>query len=1600
MKRIVSKIFVVLFAFVLIVQPLLQFTGVTETVQAKLYYSLSEMEADLGPNQYATYVTEKKYSTKYTVTTTIYDVTECTVRTTEYDKNPFDVMQIHRTSLDKTWDKSELKYPAKITAFEKHQQYVNGKPRKIDHNYAGTSIHEEYIYDVDITAEMTYESDWQTTEYVPPVLLMIDVNYRQYAISVRKEMTHGEVIPVQTRYKATIYTRNSNTTTSSEKAQKLIEVAQDNAGYTGDSSSSGGGSNYSGGGSNYSGGGGSNYYNDDSSYYYDEPAAPQYERISKRSINMNDAQKRLYIRQLYLRLESLRREPSNDEINYWMQFPSIHELTRSFIVANHPTIYDLAYEDMLTLFVRYIAGREPNSGDFEEYANWFSEFPIYERKEDLLYEWVNKDEFTDTRLRATKTMTFNKDLCAVIFDKMRGAGYEVVRPTDTTIEMFQDDVNKVTSLDLSGKELTNLAGLSNFTNLTYLNVNNNNITDTTEIGKLTKLTTLILSGNNISGKVGPIYNLTNLEELRMENCGLVDSDINTLNTMKKLTKMKRLYLSNNKLTNIGGLSSLSNLEILYVDSNNLRHIGNMDFSKINDVSLKKNKVEIKNASSEIYYDTFLRAILQSGNKLYSNNITYYNCSVTTGENGKIVITDLDKNMSQIHVNSGVASSYTINIINTSKKVELNDKVLADRLEAKLKDKGIITERKEQNGKYYLYFDTSKIPSVKNLDLSATDTDSAQITDITGIEVFENLTSLKLNNNRVSNLEKLASLNKLNTLEIKNNGLTNLNSIKDLVTLTQLDASSNAITDISGVSNLKDLRVLLLNNNMIKNNLSPLQNLDKLSALLLDNNSISNVLDLKGLNLSTLHISYNNVSNIEVLDYKTIGNFMMQNNIINISTSTDTIELPEVVKYVLSNGGEKDLELTNCTIQDNKVVLNEGSPKAKITVKLGKFGDTTINISSTKTQITAKVIYSQTLNNVSSYYTYDDLTADDLDELELSASDITKLSKNDNVTFDGSVGRVYILSNRRIPEDCILGSGSIEGKTGRVLHLNFLYNVENYNVRIADEYGNDTIVTLNFSGLSFSSNSSNSAEKVRNEFTVKYSESTLTNKDVTVTISVKEDEIYLFDIDRENGWQLSSDRKSIYKTYTRNTDEGDTVRLLNASDYGYTHGPAFATLEVYNIDKDAPICDVKYSTKEATKGSVKVEITANEDIGLVQGSTNAEYGSLKYVDDNGNSRYGVTLWYSSNATEDIQVKDLAGNIQTVHIDIKNIDNKVENVTSTLYGQTLKIQADEKIKLMNAIDSEENVEINTLASRETKVLMSKPVYTLASNINVSPLMSSNLSDGVYTRVAETNTQITSAENEVTFEILEGDQGIVGVEDEVGNTEFVLYDGTTIDNEAPIIYRGADITNDDGSVTVTLIISEEIQDTDDLAGWTLDEDKRTLTKTFTANAIETVTVKDLAGNAGEYTLELTGVERIEYNLFVEDIEGTEQALVIIKTNTELKEIPGWTMLEDGKSMAKVFYYTETENVVIEDNNGNSSEIHIALKAPEKEKNEQQPDIQKQQDDPKPEEPKEEQTPNMSTKPLPQTGVYATFTVLLIVILIVITLISLKKYISTMED
>ena len=134
-----------------------------------------------------------------------------------------------------------------------------------------------------------------------------------------------------------------------------------------------------------------------------------------------------------------------------------------------------------------------------------------------------------------------------------------------------------------------------------------------------------------------------------------------------------------------------------------------------------------------------------------------------------------------------------------------------------------------------------------------------ISDLTGLEHADYLSSLWLNDNHVSDLSPLRNLKMLVILTLENNKVSDLSPLSDITSLERLDLDRNKISDLSPLEGLENLIILKLWYNNISNiTVLSKENHPKLYHLGLRGNNIEDIANLGDITtLAELYLGYNN-----------------------------------------------------------------------------------------------------------------------------------------------------------------------------------------------------------------------------------------------------------------------------------------------------------------------------------------------------------------------------------------------------------------------------------------------------------------------------------------------------------------------------------------------------------------------------------------------------------------------------------------------------------------------------------------------------------------------------------------------------------------------
>lgn len=389
---------------------------------------------------------------------------------------------------------------------------------------------------------------------------------------------------------------------------------------------------------------------------------------------------------------------------------------------------------------------------------------------------------------------------------------------------------------------------------------------------------------------------------------------------------------------------------------------------------------------------------------------------------------------------------------------------------------------------------------------------------------------------------------------------------------------------------------------------------------------------------------------------------------------------------------------------------------------------------------------------------------------------------------------------------------------------------------------------------------------------------------------------------------------------------------------------------------APTGTLDLSNIRDTNQPVIVILTTNIEIVTPDGWT--KLGTLKY-----------SKIYYQNANESIKLVDIKdpSNVSIITISIKNIDTIPPEVRSIEYSETemtnqdvvVTVKFDEnEDEYMDfqapwiALDPygmvqqrtfERNVDyietFRDLAGNETTAhikinnidkdppeleIVKTPTNPTMGNVTVTINSNEIMQDVDGWKMASNKMSMTKTYTENTSET-------IAVKDVLGNTVNPLIEIINIDRIAPVCtveYSTTELTNKD--IIATITADEYIVAA---AGWELQTDGKTLTKTFKESSTENVKITDLAGNSSICLVSVTNVDQkpIETDVTYSNKLVTNQEVTAqITTNKPVKITNNsfnWNISADRKVLTKKYNENSLETLKLEDDYGNTTDVKVEL-------------------------------------------------------------------------
>ncbi len=991
-----------------------------------------------------------------------------------------------------------------------------------------------------------------------------------------------------------------------------------------------------------------------------------------------------------------------------------------------------------------------------------------------------------------------------------------------------DELKKLPNLDIltiTGTDITefNLSGFDNLTNL-VIEDNTGDITSI-QLSDMPKLTTIDLSdgGTTIIGSLS-IDNMPVLDTLYTANCKITNVSLTNLGaltgfmhtdagiedlTVTNIPNLTNLDVSDNQISELS-LADLPELTNLNLSSNMLTTLSLSDYEKLEQLGIVYNKITDVTLSNMPVLQTFE----------FSDNL------IST-----MTLTDLDALEMLNFSIFGWGKDVSLTLDSMASLETLN--IGSETTHLKLANLDKITKISSLHGNALKEVEIENLPALEEVAIVNNDLISFNISGT------DNLTSLSLPYNELETIE-IKDLPALTELNLAGNALQDV-SLLGLPALTSLILAENTLEDVS-LPELPLLETLNLSNNVLDDiDLNSFSN-HSLKELDLSNNSLQSV-DLTMFDdITTLNISNNEFSSVDLPDFATLRSVNINNNQIK---------------------NLDDINVTFGTDVDGSAYTNR-----TLSVSFNKIEDIS-ELGEFYTDCEADFVTLRGNEILEVQYIEEVYKAlDDVSKIPLwSESDgwawlINESSAKDILSLDQQKATLYTATTENIP---------LPQYITNTLNPDSLFYISNgipplaTNGTISDDYTTFSITDPNevatiLIGGQFMVGSNRitiELDQIFNPVELSKSHTELSNQDVTVTITADEP------LQSISGWDLSADEMSLTKVYTENTTEVVTV-------YDRLGNDQQVTVTIDNIDKATNIPQVSYSTTEPTNQSVMVTIIADEKLQPVSGwNLSADEMSL-------------TKEYTANITENITIYDLFGNAQTLTISITNIDTEMP-VLNTAYNPVtpsnaaveVTITADEKLQPVSgwelsademsltkvyAHNTTEVVTVLDKAGNSQQVTVTVTVDTLnALNVSYSTTQPTKQSVVVTITGEEKLLQISgwelsSDEHSLTKEYTANTTENITVYDILGNTQIVIISIENIDTVAPTLDVTYDLASpSNATMEVTITADEKIQS---VSGWELSANEMSLSKVYSRNTTQRVTVRDLAGNSQTASIVVTGI------------------------------------------------------------------------------------------------------------------------------------------------
>ena len=407
---------------------------------------------------------------------------------------------------------------------------------------------------------------------------------------------------------------------------------------------------------------------------------------------------------------------------------------------------------------------------------------------------------------------------------------------------FLTELTGLTFLQISDNSVSDLSPVAGMKNLKTLYIDNNPITDLTPLHSLGALRTLSMKGVDVTReqlstlrKALPncsVYADEPEEEVREIQLGgrsfpsdvtelnLGGLDLTDISALSACRKLEKLDLRDNKISDISALVELPELKWLCIWNNEVEDINPLlSLGALEHLDADQNKIS---DISVLEYLPQLQEVWLNGNPLKSIEPL-----VVLKDLKKLGLADTGLEDDDLDYLMGLGTLEELNI-------KGNKALSAGKFET-LRDALPKCEISHDELRYTVEYGDKTFYS----DAAEIVAEALDVSDLSGLEKFTALETLRMNGNQISDLSPLKTLTKLTELSLSGNSVSDLSPLSGLKVLTTLDLQGNRVSDLTPLSACSALQSLDLGGNSITD-LSPLGYLTKLTELDLSDNRITDL----------------------------------------------------------------------------------------------------------------------------------------------------------------------------------------------------------------------------------------------------------------------------------------------------------------------------------------------------------------------------------------------------------------------------------------------------------------------------------------------------------------------------------------------------------------------------------------------------------------------------------------------------------------------------------------------------------------------------------------------------------------------------------------